>query len=127
MDPHRRPGIPLREGSRRAGVINVDMGHHDMREVPSGDPDPVQGLGHHRQIGAGAGFDQCGFRAGEDIDGVQLALTHHAGVHPDDALACLEQDRRAGRGTHDDGSLLLLVSPARRAVRPCRTPWRRAA
>jgi hypothetical protein len=97
VDPDACPGEPVEEGARRAGVIDVDVRHDDVREIGIADPERLECRDHDGTIGAGTGLDERGLVAGEQVDGVQLPLPGHARVDLADAVG---DDRIGVEGLH---------------------------
>jgi hypothetical protein len=97
VDPDARPGEPVEQGAGGARVIDVDVRHHDVREVGIADPERLERRDHDGGIGSGPDSTSAGSSPGEQVDGVQLALPGHARVDLSDAVG---DDRIRVEGLH---------------------------
>ena len=73
VGPHGGPGVGAAQGARTAGVIEMDVGEDDVRQIVGADTELGERLHDHVVVGAGAGFHQGRFGGRHQVDGVELA------------------------------------------------------
>jgi hypothetical protein len=86
VHPDRRAGVPLEERTDAAGVIHVDVGDDDVRQLVRLDAEPIQRNDDAVVVGARSRLDQRRLGRLDEIDRVQLALARHHRVDRSDAV-----------------------------------------